>query len=378
MAGKAQAGKVAPMIVVIAVVVWFVVFKGGVTPKAGTPDAPNAAKSVSTGAAATVANAGQPSTGAKREDVPSAKVPGSAAGAAGAARLKVGAWNIEWLGSPSDRAQFAKDVAQDPATIAEYIVGSGVSVLGVAEVVTPIPGRPIRSRELEAAIEVIKARTGDQWYYALNPGRQDGDQLTGVMWNGRVVTAVGPDGAAWKQATDMPWRVPVRDARSAQNSRLWARPPHAMKFSCGEGKTDFVVIVVHMKADYQGDFAKHRAEEMAALVEALPAVRARFKDEDVVIVGDTNVTSAGEAMVRTLTEAGFADLNAANVRTTWRDGFTDRAFVPKGQPEFRGSEFWVFSDAFLSKMRWKAGDFKKNLSDHFMVGTSIEVMADDD
>jgi hypothetical protein len=52
--------------------------------------------------------------------------------------------------------------------------------------------------------------------------------------------------------------------------------------------------------------------------------------------------------------------------------------VPANQAEFASHEFWVFSDPFLSKMRWKAGDFKKNLSDHYMVGTTLRVMDDDD
>jgi len=292
--------------------------------------------------------------------------------------LKVGSWNIEWLGKPEDRAQFAQGVAQSPETMAEYIVGSGVAVLGVAEVVTTIPGTPMRSRELEATIAAIRKKNGQEWEYALCPGRQDGDQLTGFLWNSTRVTAFNADGQAWRQTIDVPWRVPIKEGRSASGSRLWARPPHAIKFSAGAGKTDFVVIVLHMKADYNGQFETHRKQEMDALIEALPAVRARFKDEDIILTGDTNVTRADEPAIADLTGAKFVDLNAKNMSTTWRDGFTDRTFVPAKQPEFASREFWVFSDPFLSKMRWKPGDFKKNLSDHYMVGTIVRVMEDDD
>jgi hypothetical protein len=401
-------GKVVPILLVIGIAAYVLATSrsGGPTaPNAQTPtpgpsaETPQASASAPAASAATppakslpnLNPASQPSrpaeartTAPTSSPAPTASGPTATPGAAGPAptSIKIGAWNIEWLGKPEDRAQFAKNVAQDPAVMADYIVGSGVSVLGVAEIVTQIPGRPIRSRELEAAIDAIRGKTNQRWEYALNPGRADGDQLTGLMWNTAAVTALNQSGQKWDQQKDLPWRVPVRDARSSQGSRLWNRPPHAIKFRAGgpsdTSSSDFIVVVLHMKADYQGDFAKHRQEEMDALIDALPAVRKQFGDDDIILVGDTNVTSPGEAMIKDLTAAGYADLNAANITTTWRDGFTDRAFVPATQPEFVSKQFWVFSDDFLRARRWKPGDFKKNLSDHYMVGTVLRVQNDDD
>ncbi len=386
--GKGMLTKVAPIVVFVAIglVVLWQQRQSGTT----------GSSAPATGASAP-ASAARPSAPTRSGDVtpptPSAPPKGAPATASGpspktssptpappvaSATLKVGSWNIEWLGKPEDRAQFAQNVAQSPDTMGEYIVGSGVSVLGVAEVVTTIPGSPMRSRELEATIAAIKKKNGQEWEYALCPGRQDGDQLTGFMWNSTLVTAFNVDGQPWRQSIDVPWRVPIKEGRSSSGSRLWARPPHAIKFSAGAGKTDFVVIVLHMKADYNGQFDAHRKLEMDALIEALPAVRARFKDEDIVLTGDTNVTRGDEPAIADLVNARFVDLNSRNVSTTWRDGFTDRTFVPANQAEFASHEFWVFSDPFLSKMRWKAGDFKKNLSDHYMVGTTLRVMDDDD
>lgn len=381
--GKPSPFKFAPAFVVVLVIVAVVLLRPGGTGSTPTKDAGPAASSTSMGSTSSGGQAASapPASPGKTEPAKSAAAPlpsGKNAAAAPTTSVKIGAWNIEWLGKPEDRGQFAKGVAQDPAVMAEYIATSGAAIVGLAEIIASGPGTPIRSRHVEATIDAIRAKTGESWWYVLYPGRQDGDQLTGVMWNTARVSAVSSEGRAWRQTGDAPWRVPIKEGRSSQGSRLWSRPPHAMKFRFGEGQSDIVVIMVHMKADFQGDFSKQRDEEMSALLAALPAVRSTFKDDDVVIIGDSNATSGTEAMLTGVTRAGFVDLNARNEVTTWRDGFTDRAFVPEDQPEFKERAFWVHSREWLSARRWKPGDFKKNLSDHYMVGTVVTVMADDD
>lgn len=293
-------------------------------------------------------------------------------------RIRVGAWNIEWFGKAGERSGFSRGVAQRPELVAQYILDSKAAVVGLAEIVTEMPGRPIRSGEMEAVVERLGERGGQQWDYVLHPGRQSGDQLTGMMWNRAVVTALGEGGRPWDSSRDVAWRVPVRDGRGPQGSRLWHRPPYAMKFTAGAGLSDFVVIMVHMKADFQGDFAVHRRMEMEALVEAVPSVRRQFGDSDIIIIGDMNTTNAAEEKFEVARGAGLVDLNAAGIVTTWRGGITDRAMVPSDQPEFKGSEFWVMSDVWLRGQRWSAGDFKRELSDHYMVGLELRVMEDDD
>lgn len=292
--------------------------------------------------------------------------------------VRVGSWNIEWLGKPEDRSGVARDIAQDPNDLADAIIQSGVAVLGVAEVVTRIHGRPIRSREVEAVIDVMMRKTGDKWAYVLFPGRADGDQLTGVLWNTAKVSALAADGTPWSDAENAPWMLPIPKQRSAQGSYLWNRPPHAMKFSAGEGKTDFVVVMLHMKADYQGDFAAHRSEEAKALVKALPELKKTFKDSDIVLTGDTNCTAQHEAALMTFESAGFTDLNASAKTTHWRGGFMDRSFVPSDQPEFAGSVFQVGSDAYLKSRKLTPQDYKKRYSDHYLVWSTVKVMPDDD
>lgn len=294
--------------------------------------------------------------------------------AAAADTLRIGTWNIEWLGNPAKRSGTATGTAQSPDDIADYIIASGVSVLAVEEVVAA--GQKPRSEALDAALASIKKRTGDQWKYVLFPDRRGEEaQLTGVVWNPKLVTPLNADGkpVADGESTN----VPLAPMRGTQ-TKLWNKPPHAMKFSAGAGKTDFVVIVVHMKADYNGDFALTRDEEAKNLSAALPAVRKAFKDEDILVLGDTNMTKPGEPLVANFEGAGLYDLNRKNEKTNWREGAMDRIFVAATQPEFADRRFEVMSDRYLDPKRWDARDYKKRLSDHYMAVTVIKVMPDDD
>lgn len=295
-----------------------------------------------------------------------------------AAVLRIASWNIEWLGKPEDRSGLARGVAQSADDIADYIRSSEASIVAVEEVVSRERGFPFRSREIEAALARLRESARQNWEYVLFPGRADGDQLTGVLWNRDAVTALNQADKPWDQTRDRPWALPIPKGRSAQGSSLWNRPPHAMKFSAGAGKTDVVVIVLHMKADYNGDFSAHREEEAATLIRALPEVRSQFKDKDLVLIGDTNCPKGPEAATRDIEASGFYDLNTAARQTHWQGGTMDRAFVPLDQPEFKRHAFDVLSDSYLRKRGLSPKDFKRRYSDHFMIVTAVDVGDDDD
>ncbi len=292
--------------------------------------------------------------------------------------IKIGAWNIEWLGKPEERSGAAKNIAQSPTDLAGVIVDSGVSMLALEEIVTRVKGTPIRSREIESTLAEVKKRTGDSWEYVLFPGRAEGDQLTGIAWDTKAVTAVNLKDAPWDQTKDEPYRVPIKSGRSSQGSSLWNRPPHAMKFSLGTGKTDFVAIVLHMKADYNGDFAQHRKEEAEALAAALPEVKRATKDQDIVLLGDSNCTGDHEPAIAAFEKSDFIDLNSKLLPTHWRGGTMDRVLSPKSQPEFASHKFDVIGEAYLRRRAMDPRDYKKRFSDHFMVVSEIAVMPDDD
>lgn len=292
--------------------------------------------------------------------------------------IRIATWNIEWLGKPEDRSGPAKNIAQDPEDLADVIYESRASLVALQEIVTRVVGTPLRSREIEGVLESLKKRTTATWDYVLFPGRQDGDQLTGVIWNTKVLSAVKTDGSAWSQPKDVPWALPIPDGRSSKGKALWHRLPHAMKFSTGDKKTDFVVIVLHMKADYQGDFAEHRKEEAQALIQAIPQVRKVWNDQDIIILGDTNFVQDVEPGATLLVQANFNDLNGGKSQTHWRGGTMDRIFTPKNQPEFETSRFDVVSDNYLKKRKIKPEEFKRRYSDHYLTVATFKSMKDDD
>ena len=281
--------------------------------------------------------------------------------------VRIASWNIEWLGNPDERSGASRGVAQDPSRLAEAIRRSQASVLALQEISPTASVDPPRSRELDAIVRALGP--ADRWRYVLFPSRS-GDQFTGFLWDSARLDAV-------EEAGELAWRVPVPARRSSQGSGLWVRPPYAMKFSAGTGRTDFVLINVHMKADYRGDFAVQRDEEASTLASLLADVRRVFQDADIAILGDTNMVSATEPAGERWRRAGLRDLNDRSVPTHWREGAMDRIFVGD-QPEFASSTFKVIDHTSVQSSPITPSEFKHQYSDHFLVWTTIELRADDD
>ncbi|UUO06814.1 lamin tail domain-containing protein [Blastopirellula sp. J2-11] len=275
--------------------------------------------------------------------------------------IHVGSWNIEWLGKPEMR----KSPQQKPADLAAEIRASGVDVLALQEICDDYPEHDrLGNKTLDEVCVVLNRQAGNQWKYELFPKRDiyAEDQLTGVAWNEARVQRVG--GAMRITPVDL----------LGDNYITWDRQPYAAKFSAGEGKTDFVVIPIHMKSNYgdsAGEMRKHRAAEASALIAELPAVRKMFGDEDIIILGDTNALSADEEGIQKFVKAGFRDLNAADRSTHTKDAPFDRALVPQNQPEFANAREVIHSGQ-------DRRDYRNKLSDHYLISFQILTGKDDD
>ncbi len=295
------------------------------------------------------------------------------------ATLRIGAWNIEWLGYPDRR----KGPEQSAEQIARYLLENRVDLLAVEEVSfnDGTEAAP-RNKTLTAALAWIKEKTGQEWRHVLFPKLPGGEpdfekhQWTGVVWNTTRVQLVGE-----------PFKIPVR--RAGAFKEIWARWPHAVKFSTGPGKTDLVLIPLHMKSNRGGVgvTSAQRDEEAKALVRSLGAVANQFSDDDIVLLGDSNVKKATEKAHGRLTAAGLRDLNADDAPTWIADAqFSaapfDRIFVPDDQPEFRTAPFTVARSAeFLKNTRYPGTieeKFRHYLSDHWMVVADVTITDDDD
>src|SRR5207253_2069183 len=66
--------------------------------------------------------------------------------------VRVGAWNIEWLGNPAKR----RNLPQEPDDLARYIRASKVDLLGLNEITGDAGGDEPRSETLTKALEAIE------------------------------------------------------------------------------------------------------------------------------------------------------------------------------------------------------------------------------
>ncbi len=287
-------------------------------------------------------------------------------------KIRIGAWNIEWLSQPDKRYGDAQGKTQTAEDLADYILAARVEALALEEICPtnldnpesydPEVDGPLDNEVLRAALEIVSKRTKGEWLFRLFPSAGTTrwtNQLTGIAWNSTKLTVLGE---SW----------PVIDYDKSQ-SKSWYRPPWATAFSTGEGMTDLVIIPIHMKA-YE-EAAPHRAKEAAELVEALANSDG---DPDVLIIGDSNCHKGDEQAIAIYKAAGFIDLNKRDLPTHVGTPPLDRVFVPKDQPEFAKRFFQVFDKPYMARRRLKPNGFHERYSDHFMVITTVQAGEDDD
>lgn len=272
--------------------------------------------------------------------------------------IKLGAWNIENLGD--------RTLGQFPAAIAEHLLLSGVDALALSEIWdNDGDDSKMTNTKLDDVLRRINANSGHDWTYLLFPKRNplDAVQHVGVAWNRTRLTLVGE-----------PYKIDVAYAFE----ETWQRTPCAVKFSAAGGKTDFVLIPLHMKSNYVDDGEPEpvlvRTREAEALVDKLPDVRSHFGDQDVILLGDTNCLSGDEPALQAYFEAGFLDLNRSDAITYFKGEYRspfDRILVPRGQSEFRYSYQYVLTPT-------KPAAHLDRLSDHYLVLAALRVLNDDD
>jgi hypothetical protein len=290
--------------------------------------------------------------------------------------IRLGSWNIEHLGDPKARRGPGEGIEQRPADLAHYLRHARLDLFAVQEINADADapqGFPRRYRTnslLTKTLAELNRRPGYEWKHVLFPKMNAGDtgQWTGIAWNAKKLTPKG----------DI-FQIPVSHIKTMQGSNKWDRNCHAMMFSAGEKRTDFAVMVLHLKANVNGSFAGHREEEVKDLVGRLPGLEKPFpKERDLVFVGDTNMEDVKEPGSLLLEKAGFRNLNTGIDTHTAREVQPfDRIFVPRDQPEFMASRLESLSD-FQKNEGLSFFEYRKRYSDHYIIVTEIKIMDDDD
>jgi endonuclease/exonuclease/phosphatase family metal-dependent hydrolase len=335
---------------------------GGATAGGPAPGGTVAGSSSGRGGGARASKTGDPipEPGSLRADVAGAPAPAPGT-------VRIGAWNLEWLGTANQRGSDAKGVERSPHDLAVMIMLLGADVLGVEEVKGVPGGGELRNPILDGVMSELKGMTGAEWRYRIFPNRRNlNDQCCGVVWNTARLTA----GAFTALEVD-------ESLATTTDHGFLVRRPVLAQFSAGAGKTDFGLVVIHLKCC---DEREQRAAEARAIVKGLTPLMKALREGDVLIIGDSNMNRHDEPGVVELARAGFADLNAQDAGTYIAGGGAlDRAFTPPGpggkgtQPEFAGSTFNVYRYPGLTDWQQRV-----MLSDHRPVYVDVKVMADDD
>ena len=289
--------------------------------------------------------------------------------------IRVGSWNIKTLGSPDSRdypqrrPSHGKGVERDPADLAETINGLDVDVLALQEIDDNDGDFSTRTNSiLDATFEMLNEGGEADWHYELfaGPSRNDKTQLTGMAWDANRVDLV-----------TRRLRIPVADITSKVYAE-WDRSPHAMLSSRGEGRSDFVVIPVHMKAGGGGGAREQREREAESLIRELDEVREHFEDDDIIIIGDFNMGSRDEDSGGDFRGSGkMFDLNFNDTDTHVSNRPLDRCYVPKSQRE-DGKEFAEATLEIHTPSDSSLSTFRRDQSDHWPVVLVFEEQEDDD
>jgi endonuclease/exonuclease/phosphatase family metal-dependent hydrolase len=285
-------------------------------------------------------------------------------------KLRIGTWNMHYLGPSAETPREERDLGR----LAEYIALSGVSVLALQEIGVCSAGDG-GNPTLDEIFLRLGDLTGGDWTYVLF-GSEDPAALVGLSWNRNL----------WKQVGRA---RPVRADGDPPGlfgfiplplvTKLWPRPPYAVELSAGDGLTDVVFVPVHLAARIElyffEDGTAHRTAEADSLAEALPGVIEEFHDRDVVILGDFNIELSTEGATEALLAHGWRDLNCANFGTHHFNLPLDRIFVPDDQPEF-GLPRNFFRVSPPEATSWL--DFADRWSDHMLVVADVLIGRDDD
>src|SRR6266566_1871095 len=164
--------------------------------------------------------------------------------------LRIGSWNMAWLG-PSNHTPAEK---RTPDDLAQYIARSGAAVISL-QLVGQSPETTFRNRTLDGIGDILRREGQGDWEYLLFPTQSpEQSGCTGVMWDKKWVTLV-----------EKPYAIPIpRNLKGLDETVIWDRLPHAVKFSTG--KNDFVLIPIHTRAGLIGEAdSSNRVHEIRLL-----------------------------------------------------------------------------------------------------------------
>ena len=190
------------------------------------------------------------------------------AGRGSPARLRLGAWNIEWFPDHTDIAWLACAIAW-----------LDVDLLAVSEM---RDNERARARLAELLSELARL-TGAVWQADLQRCGPAASQHTGFLWNAERLRLA---------AADDVWALNARARGPEEPCAGWLRPGrHGYFLPARGGGPGFHAIAVHLKSGATPEDAAERGEALARLGQAMAALKR--DGERVVLLGDFNSMGDG-------------------------------------------------------------------------------------
>ncbi len=267
--------------------------------------------------------------------------------------LRIGAWNLEHLGSRTE----PKRTNEDLDALAAKIRDLGVSVLAVSEV---NGWRTLRdlARRIGPEWDGVLGRSG---YLGGKPPKQIG---IGFLWDTRRVELL--EASDWKALPRRRDGLPV-----------FHRVPVTACFRAVGGGPDFRLVAVHLKAGFEPADTQKRSVELSEIKKRIDTLLATpGEDADIAVLGDFNHCPASPELA-ILTRKNFASYLASDPpepSIIHFDQQIDHIVPLSGFREIRKATFEVVDDeGNRDKTAWRT-----RYSDHYPVVVELDPGPDDD
>ena len=267
--------------------------------------------------------------------------------------VRIGAWNLEHLGSRTEPQRTNADLNALASKIREL----GVSVLAVSEVNGWRALRDLAQR-IGPSWDGVLGRSG---YIGGKPPKQLG---VGFLWDTNRLELVS--------ATD--WKsLP----RRRDGLHIFHRVPVSACFRAVDGGPDFRLVAVHLKAGFEPSDRTKRLIELAEIKRRLEELKQTpGEDTDIAVVGDFNHGHSSPEH-STLSKSGFATYLSPPQPTSSIIHFDEQIdhIVPlAGFEEIRQNTFRIpGQDTPHDKTAWRAA-----YSDHYHIAVELSPTPDDD
>lgn len=292
----------------------------------------------------------------------------------------IGAWNLRLKGPP---AFMRPGDYRDPLLIARFVLASGADLWAIQEIPIDYTTEEATPRNhymdgITDALNRLDLEHAGDWQYAVVDSRDRRGQNPGFLWNAAAVRPLAQPRALEEiNRTQFP----------ETERRRWSRIPAYAPFAYLDEGIELLVFSVQQRG-YDGEAIRnHRAAEVEALLDRLPALREETGITVTAVLGRL-ADHAFEPSKDVWAAAGFSDLNSEDVPNlmSGRGGPNDsinlfaattRIIVARGEVDaFPHEQQTTLGDAWLNESEISLHNFLYYASNCLPVVTPVVPVPD--